>query len=159
MKRLFAAFFIPFFALTAAFAQQEIQVEEKERNEYTVKMSQYIVVQDFEFISAITTDQSNIYIINIRALNAEKEQDTNVKGKLLFEINGQMLPVNFVDGMGSVKAEMKGTDKITMRAVDSDITRTGTISHPFDWSKMGGLILAISALGALVWFIQRRKKK
>ena len=159
MKRLFAAFFIPFFALTAAFAQQEIQVEEKDRNEYTVKMSQYIVVQDFEFISAITTDQSNIYIINIRALNAEKEQDTNVKGKLLFEINGQMLPVDFVDGMGSVKAEIKGTDKITMRAVDSDITRTGTISHPFDWSKLGGLILAIAALGALVWFIQRRKKK
>ncbi|MFC5271476.1 hypothetical protein [Adhaeribacter terreus] len=159
MKRLFTAFLIPFFALTAVFAQQEIPVEKKERNEYTFKMPDYITVQDFEFISAITTDQPNVYIINIRALDDAKQADKRVQGKLLFEINGQTLPVDFRDGLGSAKAEIKGTEKITMHAVDSDITRTGTISHPFNWSKIIGLVLALAALGAVVWFIQRRKKK
>ncbi|MBK0404909.1 hypothetical protein I5M27_18100 [Adhaeribacter sp. BT258] len=159
MKKLFAAFLIPFFAFTAVFAQQEIPVEKKDRNEYTFKMPDYITVQDFEFVSAITTDQPDVYIINIRALDAEKKQDANVKGKLLFEINGHMLPVDFTDGLGSAKVEIKGTDKITMRAVDSDITRTGTIAHPFNWSKIGGLVLALVALGAVVWFIQRKRKK
>jgi hypothetical protein len=158
MKRLFAAFLIPFFAFTATFAQ-EIPVEKKDRNEYTFKMPDYITVQDFEFISAVTTNQPDLYVINIRALDDAKQPDTRINGKLLFEINGQLVPVDFHEGIGSVQAQIKGTDKITMHALDSDITRTGTISHPFNWSKIIGLLVALAALGALVWFIQRKKKK
>ena len=158
MKRLFGAFLIPFFACFSAFSL-DIPVEKKDHNEYTFRLPDYITVQDFEFVSAITTDQPDLYIINIRALDSEKNQDKTINGKLLFEINGATLPVDFTEGLGNVKAQIKGTDKITMRAVDSDITRTGTISHPFNWSKIGGLILAVAALGAFVWFIQRKKKK
>jgi len=157
MKRLFFAFLIPFFALTAVFAQ-DIPVKEKSRNEYTFTMPDYITVQDFEFVSAVTTNQPDVYIINIQALNADKKQDKTINGKLLFEINGATLPVDFSEGLGSVKAAIKGTDKITMRAVDSDITRTGTLAHPFNWSKIAGLALAVAVLAMVIWLLQKRKK-
>ena len=80
-------------------------------------------------------------------------------GKLLFEINGEMLPVDFREGIGQVRATIKGTDEIKMRAVDSDITHVGTIEHPFGWGKIAGLALAVAVLALVVWQIQKRKNR
>ena len=159
MKRLFILFLIPFLSSLFATAQQEIPVEKKDRSTYTFKVPEFITVQDFEMVSAVTTNQPDLYVLNIRAKDASGNTDPAIQGKLLFEINGETKPVDFVDGLGQVQAEIKGTDKITMRAIDSDVTRTGTIKHPFNWSKIAGLALAVIVLAAVIWFIQKRKKK
>ncbi|KAA9333598.1 hypothetical protein [Adhaeribacter soli] len=158
MKRLFSLLCLSFFALCSSFAQ-DIPVEQQDRNTYSFKVPSFIVVQDFEFISAVTTDQPDVYIINLRAINANREVDTKVNGKLLFEINDVMLPVDFRDGIGQVRAEIKGTNEIKMRAVDSDITHVGTIEHPFGWGKIAGLALAVAVLGLVIWQIQKRKNR
>jgi hypothetical protein len=155
MKRLFRLFLLPFFALTFAQAQ-DIPVEKKERNTYSFNVPDFIVVRDFEFVSAITTAKPDVYIINVRALTANKETDVNLFGKLLFEINGQQQLVDFKAGLGNTTATIKGTRDITMRAVDTDVTRKGTIKNPFPWDKIvGGLV----ALALLAFIILRRRKK
>jgi hypothetical protein len=158
MKRLFTLIYLSFFAASFLLAQ-DIPVEQKERNTYSFKLPDYIVVQDFEFVSAVTTNQPDVYVINIKAIDDKKKLDEHINGKLLFEINGEMLPVDFRKGMGQVQATIKGTDKITMRAVDSDITHSGTINHPFHWTKILGLALSLAVLALVIWQIQKRKKR
>lgn len=156
MKRLFRLFLLPFLALTLAQAQN-IPVEKQGRNTYSFKVPDFITVQDFEFISAVTTNNPDVYIINIRALTPDKKTDTNVKGKLLFEINNQQVFVDFTNGQGHTKATIKGTRDITMRAVDSDVTRKGTIKNPFPWDKIAGGLLALALLAFII--LRRRKRK
>ena len=156
MKRLFSLFSLLFLLSFSSFSQ-DIPVEQKDRNTYTFKLPDYLVVKDFEFVSAVTTDQPDVYVINIKAVNADKKLDENIQGKILFEINGQTVPVDFRNGLGSIKTEIKGTDKITMRAVDSNVTRVGNIEHPFNWSKIAGLLLAVAVLALVIWQIRKRK--
>ena len=157
MKRLFSLISLAFLISFSGLAQ-DIPVEQKDRNTYSFKLPDYLVVRDFEFVSAVTTNQPDVYIINIRALKGENQVDEKIQGKILFEINGETLPVEFTNGLGSVQAEIKGTDKITMRAVDSDVTRVGNIEHPFDWTKIGGLLLAAVVLTIVIWQIRKRRK-
>ena len=155
MRRLFWLFLLPFFALTFVQAQ-DIPVEKKDRNTYSFSVPDFVVVKDFEFVSAVTTANPDEYIINVRALTANKETDVNLYGKLLFEINGQQKLVDFKAGLGNTTAAIKGTREITMRAVDTDVTRKGTIKNPFPWDKIiGGLV----ALTLLAFIILRRRKK
>lgn len=158
MKRLFLLICLSFYTLTSLSAQ-DITVEKKDRSTYSFKVPAFIVVQDFEFISAVTTDQPDVYVINLRAIDAEKKVDKNVNGKLLFEINGQMLPVDFREGLGQVRTHITGTDEINMRAVDSDITHVGTIEHPFGWGKITGLVLVLGVLALVIWQLQKRRKR
>jgi len=158
MKRLFCLFSIVFF-LGLTLTAQDIPVKKEDKNSYSFEVPTFITVQDFEFVSAVTTDNPDIYIINIRALNTDKKTDERVNGGLLFEINGKMLPVLFTNGAGKVEAEIKGTDKITMKAVDTNVTRTGKINHPFPWEKIAGLAVAVVVLGLVIWFVQKRKKR
>ena len=157
MKRLFSLISLAFLISFSGLAQ-DIPVEQKDRNTYSFKLPDYLVVRDFEFVSAVTTNQPDVYIINIRALKGENQVDEKIQGKILFEINGETLPVEFTNGLGSVQAEIKGTDKITMRAVDSNVTRVGNIEHPFDWTKIGGLLLAAVVLTVVIWQIRKRRK-
>ena len=157
MKRLFSLISLAFLISFSGLAQ-DIPVEQKDRNTYSFKLPDYLVVRDFEFVSAVTTNQPDVYIINIRALKGENQVDEKIQGKILFEINGETLPVEFTNGLGNVQAEIKGTDKITMRAVDSDVTRVGNIEHPFDWTKIGGLLLAAVVLAIVIWQIRKRRK-
>ena len=85
MKRLFSLFSL-LFLLNLSGLAQDIPVEQKDRNTYTFKLPDYLVVQDFEFISAITTNQPDVYVINIKALDADKKTDEKIQGKILFEI-------------------------------------------------------------------------
>lgn len=158
MQRLFSLFSLAFLLSFSGLAQ-DIPVEQKERNTYSFKLPEYLVVHDFEFVSAITTSQPDVYIINIRALQGENQVDEKIQGKILFEINGETVPVDFRNGLGQVQAVIKGTDKITMRAVDSDVTRIGNIEHPFDWTKIGGLLLAAVVLTLVIWQVRKRKKQ
>jgi hypothetical protein len=155
MKRLFWLFILPFFALTFAQAQ-DIPVEKKERNTYSFSVPDFVVVQDFEFVSAVTTAKPDEYIINVRALTANKETDVNLYGKLLFEINGQQKLVDFKAGLGNTIVTIKGTRDITMRAVDTDITRKGTIKNPFPWDKIIGSLVVLALLAFVI--LRRRKK-
>lgn len=157
MKRLFSLFALLFFFTLSGIAQ-DIPVEKEDRNTYSFKLPDYLVVHDFEFISAVTTDQPDVYVINIKALTPDKKLDDKIQGKILFEINGQTFPVDFSNGLGSIKTEISGTDKITMRAIDSNVTRVGNIEHPFHWSKIAGLLLAVAVLALVIWQIRKRRK-
>ena len=136
---------------------QDIPVKQEDRNTYSFNTGEAIRIKNFEFVSAITTDQPDIYIINVRALTGENKTDATIQGKLLFEINGKQELVDFREGIGQVRTTIKGTDKITMRDVDSHITRVGSIKHPMNWSKIGGLALVVAVLAAVI--LWRRKKK
>lgn len=155
MKRLFWLFLLPLFAINFAQAQ-DIPVEKKERNTYSFNVPDFVVVQDFEFVSAITTAKPDEYIINVRALTANKETDVNLYGKLLFEINGQQKLVDFKAGLGNTVATIKDTHEITMRAVDTDVTRKGTIKNPFPWDKIVGALVVLTLLAFII--LRRRKK-
>lgn len=157
MKRLFSLFSL-LFLFSFNLVAQDIPVEQKDRNTYSFSLSDYLLVRDFEFVSAVTTDVPDRYVINIQALTPDKKVDDKIQGKILFEINGQTLPVEFRSGKGSVITEIKGTDKITMRAVDTNVTRTGNIEHPFNWSKIGGFALAAAVLALVIWQIKKRRK-
>jgi len=157
MKRLFSIFSLLILINFSGLAQ-DIPVEQKDRNTYSFKLPDYLVVQDFEFISAVTTSQPDVYVINIKALTSDKKLDEKIQGKILFEINGQTFPVDFRNGLGSIKTEIQGTDKITMRAVDSNVTRVGNIEHPFNWSTIGGLLLAVAVLALVIWQIRKRRR-
>ena len=157
MKSLFSLLSLLFLLSFSGFAQ-DIPVKQKDRNTYSFNMQNFVLVHDFEFVSAVTTNTPDRYVINIRALNADKKTDENIQGKILFEINGKTLPVDFRKGLGNVITEIKGTDKITMRAVDSNVTRTGTIEHPFNWSKIAGLLLAVVVLALVIWQLRKRRK-
>ena len=156
MQRLLSTFFLLFLTVFNNFAQ-DIPVKKEEKNTYSFKLPDYLLVKDFEFVSAVTTETPDLYLINVRALDAAKKIDENIQGKLLFEINGQTLPVDFTNGLGRVQVEIKGTDKITMRAVDSNVTRTGSINHPVSWSKIGGLLLVVAVLAVVVWQVRKRR--
>ncbi len=157
MQRLFSTIFL-LFLINLSVTAQDIPVKQEDQSTYSFKLPDYLVVQDFEFVSAVTTKTPDLYIINIRALGTDKKIDEGVKGKHLFEINGQTLPVEFTNGAGSVQVEIKGTDTITMRAIDANVTRTGSINHPFNWSKIGGLLLAFIALMLVIWQVRKRRR-
>lgn len=156
MKSTFFSILILFLSVCLVFAQ-EIEVKQQDRHTYTFSTAEVIRIKNFEFVSAITTDKPDVYVINVRALTADNQTDEGIVGKLLFEINGKQEVVDFRKGLGSVTVTIKGTDKITMRDVDSDITRVGTISHPVSWGKIAGLALAVAVLAAVI--LWRRKKK
>src|SRR5688572_3141511 len=86
MKRLFSIFSL-LIAINFSGIAQDIPVEQKDRNTYSFKLPDYLVVQDFEFISAVTTSQPDVYVINIKALTSDKKLDEKIQGKILFEIN------------------------------------------------------------------------
>lgn len=156
MKRLFSLFLILFSAFAPAISQ-DISVEKQDRNTYSFSVPDFVTVQDFELESAITTETPDLYLINVRALTQEKQTDTNIQGQLLFEINGKQQFITFKAGLAQVKAVVKGTDEIKVRAVDSNVTRTGTIKHPFPWDKIAGVSVVLLLLAIIL--IRRRRKK
>jgi hypothetical protein len=156
MKRLFCCFFLLFSVCLTVFAQ-DIPVEKQDRNTYSFSVPDFVVVKDFELISAVTTETPDTYLINVRALTPDKQTDTNIQGKLLFEINGKQQFIEFKDGLAQTQAIIKDTDQITMRAVDSDVTRTGTIKHPFPWDKIAGVAVVLLLLAVIL--IRRRRKR
>jgi hypothetical protein len=135
---------------------QDIPVKQEDRSTYSFVVPEYIVITDFEIVSAIEQKEPGNYLVQVRALNARRETDTGIRGNIVFEINGHHKPVLFSDGIGQVVVNLKDQEELVMKDLDSEIIRKGKINKPQRWY---GLLMLIPALVILYLIISRIMRK
>jgi hypothetical protein len=138
---------------------QEIPVQKEDRSSYTFTVPAFIVLTDFEILSAVPHEKENEYLVQVRALNSQKQTDASIRGNIVFEINGKAQPVKFIDGLGRVVVNLQDQDELVMKDLDSGIVRKGKITKPVRWYGLLMLIPGVLVLWLIVSRVLRRRKQ
>lgn len=108
--------------------------------------AQYIVIHNFKIIDLEPTGKEDEYALTILAVTPDGEPDQHVVGGILFDIDGQSTVIPFDQGgVGDVVVKAKhGASQITLRAVDSSVTRSVDLPNRRWWLfAAGGLVIIL----------------
>ena len=117
----------------------------------------YIRVQDFRVTEVQPTGKADEYALTLLALTLRGEPDQRVLGGILFDIDGKSTVVPFQQGgVGDVIVTAPaGADRITVRAVDSNVTHAVELpgAGHTPWLLGGG------GLAVIIMLLIRRRRQ
>ncbi len=151
------------FASTAIFIStistaQDIQFQQDSPTEISFSIRPKFRLYNFDVehpAYVIGPEKANI---KIKALTPAGEFDKDANGKLDINVDGNLRSVDFVKGIASLDIFIDDNNPVVISSTDTDAEKTVSIKLISRYILLGGLVLVVSAIAALVLRQDKKKK-